>query len=135
MIGTKKKDMEQALASCMRLLVLVRETLVVLGDEKSPLFAAVAAHASLCGTLIPDKSRMSAEELATVRAQIRAGTMPAVPAEDRSKPNPNYVDPADLQARLAGGNVIVLQRRADGKLFEGPGLPGLKGQPIKDQPK
>lgn len=143
-IGKHRKECEQALASCMRLLVLIRETLVATGDNNSPLFASVSAHANMCGTLVPDKMRMTEAEVTKLRMQIRGAKVPAT-AEDQlkaalekeahEKAKISQLDPAELQRRLQGGNVIVLQRRADGKICEGPGLPGFSGKPITEQPK
>lgn len=122
--------MEKALASCMRLLVLIRETLTSLGDNNSPLLASVTHHANMCGTLIPDKERMTAEELAKLRAQIK----PLKETENKPAFEPDQagpISPADLQKRLQGGNVIVLKRRADGKIGEDTvGLPGFSGKPL-----
>lgn len=64
--------METALASTMRLLVLVRESLRAAdGGEETPIFKAVETHANLCGSLIPDKERMTKAELDKLRANLK----------------------------------------------------------------
>lgn len=66
-----KKQLEAALAATLRLLVLIRESLSRQpGGEKTPLFTAVAAHANLCGVLLPDELRMSQAEIDRLRVQL-----------------------------------------------------------------
>ena len=68
-----KKQLEAALAASMRLLVLIRESLRrEVGGTETPLYKAVAAHANLCGTLLPDELRMTQAEVDKINAQFGA---------------------------------------------------------------
>jgi hypothetical protein len=72
--GTKKKELLLALASSMKLLVVVHEALRANGEHKSPLGEAIAAHASLCGSLLPNSMRLTTAEAGQIRADSQ---MPA----------------------------------------------------------
>jgi len=130
--------MVKALASCMRLFVIIREGLIANNDNSSPLFESVSSHANMCGTLIPDDQRLTPEELAAIRYQLRHPAPSKLAEEEAAKKSKEQIElsnPAELQKRLAAGNVIVLKPGPDGKLREeGPGLPGFAGKPFTQQP-
>ena len=73
-IPTKRKQLLMALASSMKLLVVVYEALRANKAHRSPLGDAIAAHASLCGSLLPNHMRMLTDEAAKIRAESELPT-------------------------------------------------------------
>lgn len=70
-----------ALKSTLRLLVLLREMLTTEGAEGTDLHRSVVAHANLCGLALPNKDRVSKEELAAIREKLNLKPAPpALPA-------------------------------------------------------
>lgn len=102
-----KKEMEKALAAVMRLLVLIRESLMLQKAEDTPLFSAVESHANMCGTLIPEKFRMTTQEIETLRAALNKAT--TTPLEQAS------LTAEEISRRLqSNGNVVVLKPNSKG---------------------
>lgn len=65
---TKRQQYLAALASCMKLLVVIRESLKANpGGSESPLYAAVNEHAQMCGKLLPNSMRIPLDELDKIK--------------------------------------------------------------------
>lgn len=71
----RKKATRKVLHSTLRLLVLLRETLVVQGvPADNALHKSVFMHANLIGSLLPNDCLISPDELANIRASV--GSVP-----------------------------------------------------------
>jgi hypothetical protein len=68
----KQKQVQTILKSTLRLLVMLRESLKAEGAEDTPLFQSVKAHADMVGLALPNKDRMTKEEMDMIRKQAVA---------------------------------------------------------------
>lgn len=69
----KMSKQRAALKTTLRLLVMIREMLKAEGATDTSLFVAVRDCANLCGTALPNKDLISAEELEKIRAALKVG--------------------------------------------------------------
>jgi hypothetical protein len=73
----KIKQVQKVLQSNLKLLVLLRESLVAEGATNTPIYAAVAAQAQATGMMLPDAMRMTKEEINVIRRQAVAANLNA----------------------------------------------------------
>jgi hypothetical protein len=104
----RKKATRKVLHSTLRLLVLLRETLVVQGvPQDNALHKSVFMHANLIGSLLPNDALISPDELANIRASV--GSVPTTETPE------GVVEPAKpsltsiVKRALGGkGDIVVL---------------------------
>jgi hypothetical protein len=64
---SKVGQLQQALASNLKLLVLLRESFRANGAEQSDIFRAIDLQAQLAGSVLPDHMRLKQEEVDSIR--------------------------------------------------------------------
>lgn len=122
--GKQRKVMtNQVLRSTLRLLVLLRETLVVQGvPADNALHKSVFMHANLVGALLPNDELIGPEELASIRAAV--GSVPTVTDAESGVVEPAKVGIASkLLRHVLGGRSDVIVLNPDLSRSEDAGHP------------
>ena len=101
----------QVLKSTLRLLVLLRETLIVQGvPPENPLHQSVFQHANLIGAMLPNDELIGPEELANIRASV--GSVPTTTDSATGVVEPAKPSLTSLVRKVIGkrNDIIVLNQ-------------------------